>query len=136
MGVIKDGYYYPDAQEITLGYICQVNWGRGYTEVFEKYSPKLKEEDGAYTDELHDLLIAIDDGYAEIRVPLLSKEDIESLGWVSKDVGYNLGGWGLVKGSTYISISSLASGGYNGPCLTINELKYLMNLLKIPINGK
>ncbi len=76
----------------------------------------------------------------------LSKEDIESLGWVKdiKDV------WRIQstdkkwfikykQGEENIHIQFMLTDygitAYVGPCPTINDLKYLMNLLKIVPNN-
>lgn len=116
MGVIQDGYYYPKPDEITLDHIANCDLGE-------------------YSDRAKEMRDALADGYFKMAVSLLSREDIESLGWKSDYIGYVLGGWQLLQGGPFISIKSLASGSYNGPCPTINELRYLMNLLKIE-NGK
>lgn len=142
MGVINDGYYYPDPEEITLGYICQVNWSRGYSEIFDDYSPKIKKGDGCYCDDIMNLVHLMDDGCIEVRVPLLSKEDIESLGWkpdirnvwriesvvVKWFIKYDESGHNI---HIQYMLTDYGITAYVGPCPTINDLKYLMNLLKI-----
>lgn len=74
-------YYTPKITDIRIGYECEVNWSRGYSEEFEPLNTSLKAEEGVYDPKLDDIVIAHDDGYAEFRTKYLSKEDIESEGW-------------------------------------------------------
>lgn len=75
-------YYTPKITDIRIGYECEVNWSRGYSEEFEPLNTSLKAEEGVYDPKLDDIVIAHDDGYAEFRTKYLSKEDIESEGWI------------------------------------------------------
>ncbi len=77
-------YYTPKITDIRIGYECEVNWSRGYSEEFEPLNTSLKDEEGVYDPNLDDTVIAYDDGYAEFRTKYLSKEDIESEGWIFK----------------------------------------------------
>ena len=78
----KEKYYTPKITDIRIGYECEVNWARGYSEEFEPLNTSLKDEEGIYDPKLNDIVIAHDDGYAEFRTKYLSKEDIESEGWI------------------------------------------------------
>jgi hypothetical protein len=133
MGVIQDGYYYPRPEEIFIGYQCEVCWTRGYDETYSPEVVRLKEENGTYVRDFENLTIAMDDGYAECRVPLLSKADIESLGWENRhDLWWQIGEWTLnVYKDGSIKMEGPKGYIYNGPCPTINHLKFLMDLLKI-----
>ena len=75
-------YYTPKITDIRIGYECEVNWSRGYSEEFEPLNTSLKAEEGVYDPKLDDIVKALDDGYAEFRTKYLSKEDIESEGWI------------------------------------------------------
>lgn len=78
----KELYYTPKITDIRIGYECEVNWNRGYSEEFIPLNTKLKDEEDVYCPDLNDIAIAHDDGYAEFRTPYLTKEQIESEGWV------------------------------------------------------
>jgi hypothetical protein len=82
----KNQYYYPYVEDIRIGWEGEVNWNRGYEETYTPEIVKLRDETGAYLKELHELTIAIDDGYAEARTPFLTKEKIEAEGWEKENI--------------------------------------------------
>lgn len=157
MGVIKDGYYYPRPEEIYIGYQCEVNWNRGYEEVYSPMVVRVKDENGAYVDDLEKLTRMMDDGCTEARVPVLSKEDIEGEGWKKTGgfwwewpIEYELYcdeisnrpvDWRLnwMDATRYLRIECYERNSfewetaYMGPCPTVNELRYLMRLFNIKI---
>lgn len=91
-----------------------------------------------------------------LRVLYLTKEQIEELGW--KEVNnqfmfppwysYEKGLWSLgynieshqigimIKDPSTVPDYPRDCGIYRGECKSINELKYIMKLLKIPTNGE
>jgi hypothetical protein len=135
MGVIQDGYYYPKPDEISLNHVANCELG--------EYSDRAKE--------MRDALV---DGCLRMAVSLLSKEDIESLGWKyingfywewpvkgleCEEISNRSLDWRLnwvnpqksLKLMCYERNSFEWEVVYAGPCPTINELRYLMNLLRI-----
>jgi hypothetical protein len=67
---------------------------------------------------------------------MVTEKEVESLGWEKNGVGYDMSGYSLVLGNGFIAINSLAAGRYSGKCATVEDLKRIMQLLKIVPNGK
>lgn len=147
----KEKYYTPDIEDLRIGYKCEVNWARGYSEEFEPLNTSLKDEEGIYDPKLDDIVIAHDDGYAEFRTPFLTKEDIESEGWVySEDsnsfiydiknidsIYYTLiitgdkNRFGFKTIEIQFNSSWNTSTIYYGLCPSVNEFRTIMKLLNI-----
>ena len=141
----KEKYYTPKITDIRIGYECEVNWARGYSEEFIPLNTSLKDEEGIYDPKLNDIVIAHDDGYAEFRTKYLSKEDIESEGWVySKEsnsfiydiknidsIYYTLIITGDKNRFGFKTIEIQSTGSWNtstiyyGKCPSINEFRYI-----------
>lgn len=140
MGEIRDGYYYPSVNEITVGFEHETNWARAYEDKYESGAVQLKDEDGSYLSDLGELVIAIDDGYGECRVPLLTEKQMREEGWKTED-GFKwfLGGRGyyslIVNESfekeIFISMNGQPDYIFQGSCPTINHLRTIMKLLNI-----
>jgi|LakMenE18May11ns_1017448.scaffolds.fasta_scaffold9957797_14 hypothetical protein len=141
----KELYYTPKITDIRIGYECEVNWSRGYSEEFIPLNTRLKDEEGVYCPDLDDIVIAHDDGYAEFRTLYLTKEQIESEGWVySKDSNSFIYD---IKNTDSISFTLIITGDgnrfgfktivitknsswnsypvYHGICPSINEFRYI-----------
>lgn len=82
-------YFIPDITEIRVGYEGEINWNLGYENKYIPFKVKIQNEDFAYTDEISNIINAVDDGYAEVRTPYLTKEQIEAEGWTSFISVYN-----------------------------------------------
>jgi len=78
-------YFTPDTEDLCIGYECEYNYARAYTDEFIPTTIKFKDEDNIYSDELTTMIHLIDDGAAAIRVPYLTKEQIEAEGWYSNN---------------------------------------------------
>jgi hypothetical protein len=83
-------YYYPDIEEIRIGWEGEVNDALGYKEEYIPFKIKLMDEEYAYCSNIDDLVTMIDDGYGEVRVPFLTKEQIEAEGWKYKSKSIDL----------------------------------------------
>lgn len=140
-------YYTPEISDLFIGYECEVNPSKGYENQFHKVIIGYKEPEGAYTTELSDLVIMMDDGYGEIRTKYLDKEDIESCGFECidrfnfkrGDIHLNYNNLFLVGEDGFIVLSitgnylkeDLQTIHYYGRCKSINEFKKLLNWLNI-----
>jgi len=151
-----DKYYYPDIEDLRIGWEGEVNWARGYVEIFDKEVIQLKDEDGTYLHDLEEAIIALDDGYAQFRVSLFSIDDlIKEPGWYQvresiKGLGEN---WtfsgifnandGTIYKATYtvaeyrpnsileIWDSNFADRVYRGQCQDINDFRWICKMLRI-----
>lgn len=77
----QNKYFTPDIEDIRVGYEGEINWSRGYSETFVPFKITVQNEDFAYTGLLSEIVDAMDDGYAEVKTPYLTKEQIEAEGW-------------------------------------------------------
>jgi len=141
----KELYYTPKITDIRIGYECEVNWSRGYSEEFIPLNTALKDEEGIYCPDLNDIVIAHDDGYAEFRTLYLTKEQIESEGWEYfkesdsfiydikniDSIYYILKITGDSNRQGFKTIQIQTSGSWNtstlyyGICPSINEFRYI-----------
>jgi hypothetical protein len=144
---MESKYFTPDKEEIHIGYECEYcnNYGfEAFNQGEEEWIPikiKLQEEDGAYTSEIEDILIGMDDGYQPIRVAYLTKEQIEAEGWKESDTEGFFDKVDDPKDRWYInwysSTHCLTIGDnenevdYTGPCKDINTFRTICKLLKI-----
>jgi len=91
---MKEKFFTPNIEDIHVGYECeyQDNYGfESFNNGEETWIPikiKLKDDEGAYTSQLEDILIGMDDGYQPVRVPYLTKEQIEAEGWYKINNNY------------------------------------------------
>lgn len=131
-------YFQPQISDIHIGYEGEINWSRGYSETFVPFKITVQNEDFAYTGLLSEIVDAMDDGYAEVRTPYLTKEQIEKEGFKQQEnslicfvnkqlnigVGYNF----------ELHILKIATEDnktlFNGYCPSINELRFLIKLVK------
>jgi len=85
--MMENKYYTPDIEDIRVGYEGEINWSRGYSETFVPFKITVQNEDFAYTGLLSEIVDAMDDGYAEVKTPYLTKEQIEAEGFTFKGKG-------------------------------------------------
>lgn len=141
--------YHPDIEDIRIGGEYLVNWSRGYKETFEPYSPRVKENEGAYVHDISNLIHAMDDGYAEVIVPFLTSEQIEIEGWKKPNPPYMChypNEWGIylfyINGNYRLhSIPSKhlirivdvrrEENLFEGKCPDVNTFRYICKLLNI-----
>ena len=74
-------YFTPDMEDICIGYELEMNWNRAYEERWVPIKILIQNEEFVYTDELSEIINALDDGMSEARVPYLTKEQLEVEGW-------------------------------------------------------
>lgn len=148
----KEQYYYPCVEDIRIGWEGEVNWARGYVEIYDPEIVRLKDEDGTYLSDLEELTIAIDDGYAEARAHFLTKEQILAEGWVhEKDLVWKNENsfafswpnkiedktWGFKfypdtqKIWIQFTVTDFGITVFSGSCPTVNEFRTLCKWLKI-----
>lgn len=146
---MENKYYRADIHDIRIGYECEINHSLGYS---DKYTPtiiELKDENGTYSNEISNIVDMIDDGYGEVRVPYLTKEQIEAEGWIitfrefkpkpykvdwinAKKGNYNLWINLAMHNSMLLGIQKTKDSIlYRGKCPSINEFRYICKLLNI-----
>lgn len=146
-------YYYPSIEEIHIGYEGEMNWHLGYEKEYSPIKITLRDKENIYHDELSEVVIAMDDGYAGVRCKFLDEEDVVSLGWsiqsphnyyvlIEKPINkYSKYEALLDKKNHTISINYINNDPgleyptdeyiFDGKCPTINELRYISKLLGI-----
>lgn len=140
----ENKYFTPDIEDLCIGYECEYNFAKAYTDEFNFVKIGYKDNEG-YTNELSDMIHLIDDGAAEIRVPYLTKEQIEAEGW-EHDEKYN-DIKHFYKNEIYLrlyigyhydevifhNISIFSDGGilFRGECKDINTFRKICKLLGI-----
>lgn len=82
----QDKYYTPAIEDLFVGYEGEINWNRGYDDIWVPFKIKVQDENSAYTSELSEIINAVHDGMSEIRTPFLTKEQIEQEGWAYSHV--------------------------------------------------
>jgi hypothetical protein len=126
-------YFTPDISDIRVGYECEAIFSNG------KWHPFKYEE--------HDFsVLEIEILNKQIRVPYLTKEQIEAEGWVyseeeSKDSNicewWDKGDWSLIMwwggegGIAEIDNHDKIDFSYRGVCKCINDFRYICKLLNI-----
>ncbi len=88
---MENKYFTPDIEDLCIGYECEYNFAKAYTDEFDFVKIDYKDitsGEAGYTNELTDMIHLIDDGAAAIRVPYLTKEQIEAEGWKYLSEGY------------------------------------------------
>lgn len=134
-------YYYPDVEEIHVGFEYQSCHSLSYDNNFSEREIVEYKIPGGYKDDIADLIAMMDDGYGEVRVPLLTKEQIEKEGWIIQRTTeyryvfeYNnyLLDWNPL--TTFMRIEPKPKkllSGFTGDIPTINHLRQIMKLLNI-----
>ncbi len=133
----KSKYYTPDIEDIRVGYEGEINWSRGYSETFVPFKITVQNEDFAYTGLLSEIVDAMDDGYAEVKTPYLTKKQIEAEGWkfdygLMDHMFFSKECAALVWFGRSNSIEVQQPANlvvYNGHCSSINEFRYITKKL-------
>ena len=150
---MENKYFTPDIEDLCIGYECEYNFARAYTDEFDFVKIGYKDVTpgkGGYTDELTHMIHLIDDGAAAIRVPYLTKEQIENEGWKENILNNNekalllfsKNGYELRIYKDYICrFSNLIVGAgimpnwdkvlFEGKCKDINTFRKICKLLEI-----
>lgn len=126
-------YFVPEISDIRVGYECEIWWNYNYLPKDEWCSVKVLQ--GSTVDfDLYDFTSRINKN--EIRVPYLTKEQIEADGWFHRE-NTNI----FIKGKIGLAYNfdkHLICIGYenghilfNGECKDINTFRYICKLLKI-----
>lgn len=123
---MENKYYYPSKEEIRVGWEGEMNNALGYEDSYTPIKIGYKEEGGAYTTEISDVIIMMDDRYGEVRVPFLSKEQIEAEGWKytakSIDVWFEKEDYFDMR--SWTSYKAVLQYGLHDQCLRIFVLDY------------
>jgi hypothetical protein len=143
----NDKYFVPDIEDLCIGYELEMNWNRAYEEKWVPIKISIQDEEFTYTDEISDIVNALDDGMSEARVPYLTKEQIKNEGWklVWNDGNDGIEVFNFEKDKWILDFSVGYSGKTNhiligtsptsiffrGECKSINEFRYICKLLKI-----
>lgn len=131
---MENKYYTPDIEDIRIGYEGEINWSRGYSETFVPFKITVQNEDFAYTGLLSEIVDAMDDGYAEVRTPYLTKKQIEAEGWEDM-IGYlykNYRRLNFNSETNKLQIYDMFNNiFYVGKCRCINDFRYITKLLGI-----
>ena len=136
-------YFVPDIEDVRVGYECQVlNNGSWDSIVINGIN---SDEDCIHTTDYSYYA-----GMSSLRVPYLTKEQIEAEGWTEKQLNnneqalklyINEKGYHLRLYENCIRFSELMVGAgmmpcwdrilFEGECKSINEFRYICKLLKI-----
>lgn len=126
---MENKYFTPDIEDIRVGYECEVAY--------------LHEDNWTYVkcrhqEETKDFILAVFDYNRRVRVPYLTKEQIEAEGWKAKEdktyyISSDHGGYILKHVGKQIEIIDLFDANYiyRGECKDINTFRYICKLLKI-----
>lgn len=142
---MENKYFTPDIEDICVGYECEICPHLGYKDEWIPVTGKCEEIPGngvkdCNLDELtYDCLV---DGYIGIRVPYLTKEQIETEGWkIESEIkgyfkfkNYHLS-FDYVTGLYRMRISKDEDLRENlifeGTCKDINTFRKIIKLLKV-----
>ncbi len=135
----KRQFYYPDETEIKVGWEGQVNWAVGYTTDWQDIVISYPKEGESWETNIVDVLsLAIWDGCAEVRCPLLYKEQIQKEGWeyianINQAIFRFKDTWEIwwFSNDMSIEVHGFKRLHYRGSCPTINHLRDIMKLLNI-----
>lgn len=126
-------YYTPEIEDIRVGYECE-------------FTPSSESKDGGKNWIIHWKSVVVDskniqylfgaNAFNQVRVPYLTKEQIEAEGW--ERYKKNIGGleYSIVFYKNTIEIYEMDETGYrvckyNGNCPSINEFRTICKLLNI-----
>ncbi len=117
-------YFTPSIEDIRVGYECEIDWAgmAGGRENYLKQILKLNELSG-----MNEFFIK-----AAVRVPYLTKEQIEAEGWEEHANGFEKDG-NLLKllNNRDVIISHAGFSKFCGECKDINTFRYICKLLNI-----
>lgn len=151
---MENKYFTPSLEDIRVGYECEICPNLGFDDNWVKVVGRCEEipgngvKDGNLDDLTYDCLV---DGYIGIRVPYLTKEQIEAEGWefVESNKSINILTFKIIindhswyeldyftDSKTLIITKYYIHGDedlglYNGECKDINTFRYITKLLRI-----
>jgi hypothetical protein len=137
---MENKYFTPDIENLCIGYECEINNTHGK---WESITITFTNSNSFYKTDLAEVCLLVEDKY--IRVPYLTKEQIEAEGWKHDEryddvkhfyinelhltlyIGY------LKEEIIYHHISIFHGGGimFRGECKDINTFRKIIKLLKI-----
>ena len=128
----KEKYFIPEIEDIYSGYEYEVRRNDGKWERVTKFSNDYDYEDNPHYAIMKDIKAG------KIRVPYLSKEQIEKEGWefteqINNRLYFRKGAFVLTFEDDYINIDNTKGQdiGYWGKCKDINTFRYICKLLEI-----
>ena len=136
---MENKYFTPDIEDLCIGYECEYNFAKAYTNEFNFVKIGYKDNEG-YTNELSDMIHLIDDGAAAIRVPYLTNKQIEAEGWKPEKTYFRKNNLYLFFENNELEIdcgepftwdASDSDVRYKGECKDINTFRKIIKLLGI-----
>ena len=128
----KEKYFIPEIEDIYSGYEYEVRRNDGKWERVTEFSNDYDYEDNPHYAIMKDIKIG------KIRVPYLTKEQIENEGWefteqINNRLYFRKGAFVLTFEDDYINIDNTKGQdiGYWGKCKDINTFRYICKLLEI-----
>lgn len=128
-------YFIPKIEDVRVGYECEVNtkccgW--------EKHIIRDLYMDRDGGGDIAEILFHLSHKTGGLRVPYLSKEQIEAEGWYfTQQIGNTLffkkKDFELTFNNNYININNFGENdlGYWGQCKDVNTLRYISKLLEV-----
>jgi hypothetical protein len=161
--IIDKRYFTPSIEDIRVGYECEIGhytytFPNGLSSASENWTLKvLDEDDVAKITKFRTILEDVELPTIWVRVPYLTKEQIEAEGWINTTNPLNINIWSFEKGNRFIilrmndlenpfilqvivkdpSIEELVLGmpsehfRFTAPCKDINTFRYITKLLNI-----
>jgi len=145
-------YFTPDIEDIRVGYECECLWQRPYPKTWDKIEITEIDNEEYLKLSIEDVIKRVK--LNEIRVPYLTKEQIEAEGWsykgktqdiwFEKELDYDMGSWTAYKVVMQYGVNDkrlrifavdridkLDYDCFIGECKDINTFRYICKLLKI-----
>ena len=135
---MENNYFTPDIEDIRVGYECECLWQRPDPKTWDKIEITETDTEEYLKLSVEEVIRRVKSN--EIRVPYLTKEQIEAEGWVFDkiylgDVYYKRLGYSMCHflSQKRISITRESSDTkwYMGECKDINTFRYICKLLNI-----
>lgn len=150
---MENKYFTPSIEDIRVGYECEVGqysyeYPNGLSKATEHWTKKiLTDSDVGRLTALHNILKDVDLPTIWVRVPYLTKEQIEADGWVANCFNIGEEDYGMCSfkkgnfecrrwsnGNNYIEFYNNRTTEdliYEGGCKCINDFRYICKLLNI-----
>jgi len=144
-------YFTPDIEDLCVGYECEINNIHGK---WESITITFTNSNSFYKTDLAEVCLLVEDKY--VRVPYLTKEQIEAEGWEYKNrstdlwferkqiflrkdgyhlenikLQYGLHDYRLKISFVYVGDDEESTGAYLGECKDINTFRKIIKLLEI-----